>query len=315
MVFQLNPRIRDFVVTQDNWIFSVVSYSRQSDSKVEALLRYVPDENGERIKYDGTRFHKMDFDESFNFLRTNKPEYIEEDIHRVPFSDIKEVLRPEFKIKSLLHNPQIKAIVDTFKERGIPISKMGITGSWLCDLATPSSDIDFIVYGKRFFDAIAILKKAKIDGRIAELDYSLWRRIYEKRVPEISFDEFLMHEMRKGNRGMVEGKYFDLLYVNDYENPPFYKRGKILGECKIEAVVTDASLAFDSPALFKVDHNEIKEVLSFTHTYVGQVMEGELMEARGVLEEGEDGIKRLIVGTTREARGEWIRSLTLMEDR
>ena len=37
-----------------------------------------------------------------------------------------------------------------------------------------------------------------------------------------------------------------------------------------------------------------------------------MIEAKGVLEETDQG-QRLVVGTTREARGEWIRSLTLLE--
>jgi len=304
-------RIRDFIVTQDGWIFSVISYSLPSDERVNALLRYVPDEKGERMRSDGLRFHKMEFEESFKFLRENKPEYILGGSHSIPIADVVEILRPDVRIHALLSHPVIKVIADTFREGGIPASRMGVTGSWLCDLATPTSDIDFVVYGKSFFDAIEILKRAKAEGKVSELDESLWRKIYEKRSPEISFDEFLVHEVRKGNRGMIEGRYFDLLYVNDGKKPPRYARGKVLGRCRIEAVVTDASHAFDSPAVFKVEHKEVEEVLSFTHTYAGQVMEGEVMEAKGVLEEIE-GKKRLIVGTTREAKGEWIRSLTLM---
>ena len=53
-------------------------------------------------------------------------------------------------------------------------------------------------------------------------------------------------------------------------------------------------------------------VLSFSHTYSGQALAGELIEARGVCEE-HDGEKWLIVGTTREARGEYIRSISLLE--
>ncbi|MHC1572929.1 MAG: DNA polymerase subunit beta [Candidatus Syntropharchaeales archaeon] len=310
-MFGLNLRIRDFIVTKEGWIFAVVSYSRRSDTSAEALLRYIPDEHGERVRSDGVKFRKMDFEESFEFLKIEKPEYIVGDLHRIPFEDIKEVLRPDQKIQSLLYDPEIKLIVETFREGGIPLSMMGVTGSWLCDLAISSSDIDFVVYGESFFDAIRVLKQAKVDGLISELDQEMWRKIYNKRVPEISFDEFLAHEMRKGNRGMIGERYFDLLYVNDKLEAPFYDRGEVLGRYKIEAVVTDASGSFDSPSVFKVDHDEVDEVLSFTHTYAGQVLEGEVMEARGVLEEV-DGVRRLIVGTTREARGEWIRSLTLM---
>jgi predicted nucleotidyltransferase len=52
-------------------------------------------------------------------------------------------------------------------------------------------------------------------------------------------------------------------------------------------------------------------VLSYTHTYAGQALVGERIEARGVEALGD--IKRLVVGTTREPKGEWIRSLTLLD--
>ncbi|MGB3944925.1 MAG: DNA polymerase subunit beta, partial [Methanothrix sp.] len=57
---------------------------------------------------------------------------------------------------------------------------------------------------------------------------------------------------------------------------------------------------------------EIPVILCYTHTYAGQAVPGERIEASGVVEETVDG-KRLVVGTTREAKGEWIRSLTLLE--
>ncbi|HQJ62015.1 MAG TPA: DNA polymerase subunit beta, partial [Methanothrix soehngenii] len=76
--------------------------------------------------------------------------------------------------------------------------------------------------------------------------------------------------------------------------------------------VTDCEFAFDSPAIFRLDHPEVKEILCFTHTYAGQALPGERIEAKGVLEETANGL-RLVVGTTREARGEWIRSLSLLE--
>jgi hypothetical protein len=81
---------------------------------------------------------------------------------------------------------------------------------------------------------------------------------------------------------------------------------------RIEATVTNADLAFDSPAVYKVEHPEIDHLLSYTHTYAGQALPGELIEAQGVVERvGEK--KRLVVGTSREPKGEWIRSLTLLK--
>jgi predicted nucleotidyltransferase len=54
-------------------------------------------------------------------------------------------------------------------------------------------------------------------------------------------------------------------------------------------------------------------VLSFTHTYSGQALAGETIEACGVAEQ--HGRERwLVVGTTRAARGEYILSKTLLEE-
>ena len=86
----------------------------------------------------------------------------------------------------------------------------------------------------------------------------------------------------------------------------------MLGRATIEATVTDASLSFDSPAVYAVDHGDISRVLSFTHTYSGQALAGEVIEARGVVEQHGDE-RWLIVGTTREAKKEYIVSETLLE--
>ena len=122
-----------------------------------------------------------------------------------------------------------------------------------------------------------------------------------------------MQEERKWNRGRIDNTYFDLLYTRSYDDigKASTRRGDVLGALTIEAEVTDASYSFDNPAVYKVDHAEISCVLSFTHTYSGQAEKGEIIEARGICERhGEE--HWLIVGTTREARGEYILSKTLL---
>lgn len=141
----------------------------------------------------------------------------------------------------------------------------------------------------------------------------MWRRIYEKRKPEIPYDRFVLHEQRKWNRGQIEGTYFDILYTRSYDEIKSAPSGKgtVLGKQTIEAKVKDASLAFDNPAIYEVEHESVSRVLSFTHTYSGQALAGETIEACGVLEQ--HGSERwLIIGTTREARGEYIVSKTLL---
>ena len=67
---------------------------------------------------------------------------------------------------------------------------------------------------------------------------------------------------------------------------------------------------FDYPARYRLDHNEIVEALSFTPTYNGQAFTGETVEISGVLEESGDGCRRIIVGSSREAPGEYIKVLS-----
>jgi len=191
---------------------------------------------------------------------------------------------------------------------------MGVTGSMVAGLQNENSDIDFVVYGPAWFkarDAIAAAKKE--EGPIEDIDEEMWQRIYRKRIPEISFEEFMLHESRKGNRGMVDGTYFDLLFTREWDQikEPL-QRGTDTVKLKIEAEVTNADFAFDSPSYYKVDHEVIDHVLSYTHTYAGQALPGEIIEARGVVEEF-GNMKRLVVGTSREPKGEWIRSLTWLE--
>ncbi|MCX9084581.1 MAG: nucleotidyltransferase domain-containing protein [Candidatus Methanoperedens sp.] len=304
----LRTRLRDFIITKDDWIFAVADYSHEDG--IRSILRYIPDPKGAR----GTikKYRKMDFDDSFIFMKTSRPEWVS-DVHIVPWDSVKEILAPD-KILPLVanRNEKVKTIVRCL-ERYVTPERMGVTGSLLAGLEIESSDIDFIVYGNSWFTARDIIKREKEKkDPITEISDEMWIDIYNKRKPDIPLDEFLIHEKRKGNRGMVGDTYFDLLYVRDWKDIVPCKRGKDIGMMTIEATITNADFSFDSPAIYKIDHPEIEYVLSYTHTYAGQALVGEKIEARGMLEIV-GNIKRLVVGTKREPKGEWIRSLTLLE--
>jgi len=307
----MNARIRDFFQTVDGWIFAVVDYHHPEG--IRSMLRYVPDPKGERTA-GGVRYRKLDFEMAYEFLRREKPDYVQ-DVHVVPEEDVLRFYKPEKELSKVVRrDTRVTEIVSVLKEGGVPQEKMGITGSMLVGLDGPSSDIDFLVYGSDWWRARDVIERAKKeDGRIQDLDEATWDKIYKKRVPEIDRDEIVLHERRKGNRGLVDKTYFDLLFTRDWDQirPPF-PPGKKAGRRKIEGRVLDAEFAFDNPAVFEIDHEEISEILCYTHTYAGQALPGERIEACGVVEETRDG-KRLVVGTSREAKGEWIRSLTLLE--
>ena len=303
-------RLRDFIEDPDGCIYAVSNYD--NSDRIGCILRYVPDPDGERTNLSGRRYRKYDFAESFAWIREHKPEYLDI-VHRVPYSDVVRVYKPEEEIgKVMARNVRVRRLLSYFS---LPSGSFGCTGSLLCGLENAASDIDMVVYGDAWFSAQRQLRHLVGTGVIPVMSAGMWRKVYEKRVPEISFDAFVLHEQRKWNRGEFEGTYFDLLYTRDYGNldavPP--GAGRVLGRATIEATVTDASLSFDSPAVYAVDHDEISRVLSFTHTYSGQALAGEVIEARGVVEQHGDE-RWLIVGTTREAKGEYIVSKTLFEN-
>ena len=302
-------RLRDFVEDREGCLYAVSNYDNAD--RVGCILRYVPDADGERTNLFDRRYRKYDFAESFAWIREHKPEYLDA-VHRVPRSDVVRVYKPEEEIgKVAARNARVARLLSRFD---LLPGSFGCTGSLLCGLENAASDIDLVVYGDAWFVAQRQLRRLVETGAIPGMSTAMWRKVYDKRVPEISFDAFVLHEQRKWNRGEFEGTYFDLLYTRAYGNldavPP--GKGEVVGRATIEATVTDASLSFDSPAVYAVDDDEISRVLSFTHTYSGQALAGEVIEAKGVVEEHGDE-RWLIVGTTREAKGEYIVSKTLLE--
>lgn len=302
-------RLRDFIEDTEGRLYAVSTYDNRE--RVGCILRYVPDPAGTRQNEDGVRFRKLEFEEAFDYINREKPEYADI-IQRVPYPDIRRILKPEDEIGTIIkRNPLVQRLAGIFD---LPVRTYGCTGSLLCGLENEQSDIDFVVYGKTFFHARDLLRHAISRRMLQPISDAMWDYIYRKRNPELSYDEFVLHEKRKWNRGQIDSVYFDILYTRSYTalNPVPCTKGRACGKKTIEAMVTDASLSFDSPALYQVDHEEISRVLSFSHTYSGQALAGECIEVRGVCEEHE-GEYWLIVGTTRDARGEYIRSLSLLE--
>lgn len=304
-------RLRDFIEDSDGWIYAVSTYDNAS--KVGCILRYVPDPAGKRANRQGIRFRKVEFDEAYAQIRKEKPQY-DDIVHRIPVSDIRKVFKPEREMPRVIaSHPRVARLREIL---ALPDGASGCTGSILCGLDAETSDIDLVVYGPAWFSAQAALHSAILKGQIEDLSDEMWDKVYRKRKPEIALDDFVLHERRKWNRGQIGGTYFDLLFTRSYEelDKIVIGKGPVLGRKTIEATVTDASLAFDNPAVYAVDHDEFSYVLSFTHTYSGQALAGEIIEACGVAEQ--HGNERwLIIGTTREARNEYIISRTLLEQK
>ncbi|WP_456369883.1 nucleotidyltransferase domain-containing protein [Geoglobus sp.] len=298
-------RLRDFIRVGDLY-FSVVGY--RNEGSVKCFLRYAPGKGG-RFK-DGVEYRKLTHGEA---LKAGERFFSKsEGVFRVKYSEIDEVFKPEERLGDVIDS-EVRRVVEFLS--GIPTSEMGVTGSRLIGLMGSESDVDFVVYGRYWFAARERIRKGIESGRLSEPDDDTWEFIYRKRKPPLSYDAFLAHERRKFHRAFIGSTYFDLLYVRGYgelsrDIPE--KVGKKLGKMKIVAEVVEDRDIFDYPAYYPVRHERVSAVLSFTHTYAGQVFRGEVLEAYGQVEEI-DGKLYLIVGTKRETEDEYIVSRSLLE--
>jgi predicted nucleotidyltransferase len=303
---------RDFIETPEGLVFAVVD-EQTEDNRVLCFLRYVR-ENGE--------FRKLDTHVANSYLSARFPAYLfvskrlDARLHGVPIAAIHRHHQPRLRVRELLLAPARDAIeakavrwLRLMSARGLNLARVGLTGSLLIGAQTARSDLDFVIYGREdFFEARRMIRAAIATGELDALDEADWREAYERRGCALGFEDYLWHERRKFNKGLVAGTKFDITLVGEnlpLESGPVRK----LGSMVVRATVADARHAFDHPALYRLDHPEVREALSFTATYAGQAEAGEAVEIAGILEETESGRRRIVVGSSREAPGEYIRCL------
>lgn len=333
----MRARPRDFIFTRDDLFFATTTYLHPDD-RILSFLRYIPDSNGDRI-LDGKRYSKVDSQQAYNFLGEKYPEYLFDceitnvQMMGVPLERVESILRPNNRLNEIMASERrdsllekVVKLAETFQEyTSISYDNMGVSGSILPGLYDPRvSDIDFVIYGlKNHRDAMEAFAEIKRNNGILKgIEGDYWEKLYKKRIKDssLSYEEFRWYENRKHNRGIIDGTLFDILQTrawNEVSGTYGATTYEPMGCAEIECTVTDALAAFDNPAVYKVEDVEIingpevpvSEIASYTHTYAGQVREGELIIARGKLEKviGKTVGYRLVVGTTRESLGEYIK--------
>ena len=139
-----------------------------------------------------------------------------------------------------------------------------------------------------------------------ELNNQDWQQSYQRRSCDLSFADYVWHEQRKTNKAVINRRKFDLNFIDELkrsEATSYQKCGAIKLQCKI----IDDTHAFDYPAEFKIEHERFDAIVSFTATYTGQALQGETVEVSGIVEQTPEGVKRIVVGSSREAHGEYIK--------
>jgi len=164
-----------------------------------------------------------------------------------------------------------------------------------------------VVYGRDGFPEIRNLIKELIQAKkLATLQEKDWRDSYQRRSCDLNYSDYVWHEQRKYNKALINQRKFDLNLIDSpikEREASFTKQQAIV----IKTQVRDAEYAFDYPARFYLKHEKITEVLCYTATYTGQAEADEWIEVAGMLEVASDGYQRILVGSTREAQGEYIK--------
>lgn len=303
------PRPKDFLETTDGLVFAVVDVGVE-EGRVPCFLRYRKCAGG---------WQKLGSNEANALLAELYPHYryysVLRDIslHGVALDRVSVHHRPCQRLARLVAKgggdvmeARLFRLLDLLAAAGAELDRMGVTGSMLIGAHRADSDFDLVVYERTaFYKLRQIVMGLLRAGGLQPLDDAMWRESYDRRGCALGYADYLRHEKRKFNKALFEGSKFDITLVAD--DAPRPRPCRKLGAAILTARVLDASHGFDHPARYALDHPRIGEALSYTQTYAGQAMPGEVVEIAGQLEETADGGRRIVVGGSREAPGEFIR--------
>lgn len=301
---------KDFIQTKEGLVFAVVEQDLE-DGKVLCFLRY---------QQQGSRWQKLATSEANQLLKEKYPQYLfysavkSAYLHAVSTAAISVHYHPKRILQKILAKREpdpiehdLVLLCQLFIANGVVLDDLGLTGSLLIGAQHAHSDIDLIIYSRKSFNQCRdLVRQLLIDGKLQHLDDPAWQDSYQRRQCDLSYADYVWHEQRKYNKALINNRKFDLgLLVPqlDADAALFRKQGAI----KMTTKVIDAQFAYDYPARFLINHENISTVVCYTATYNGQAEQGEYIEVAGQLETSNEGDARILVGSTREARGEYIK--------
>ena len=308
---------KDFIETKEGLCFAVVQQGLEEHNslkKVLCFLRYI------NFDTDNRQWQKVSTRQANEFLQTHYPDYLfhssklDADLHAVAIARIIRHHEPKFRLQHILAKPEkdqveedLTELVKLFAQHDVDMTVCGATGSLLLGTQNDSSDIDLVFYDREVFHtARSVTAKLIEQHLLTALKDKDWRSAYDRRSCSLSFDEYIWHEHRKFNKALINNRKIDLSFVTE-EPSEIETNYRKLGNVTIQCKIAEDKYNFDYPALYVIDHKEITEVVCFTATYNGQAKIGETVEISGLLEQAENGDKRIIVGSSREAPDEYIK--------
>ena len=304
----------DLIETADGVIFDVKGLVHPPN-RVIAFPRFIPTLDGNR-RHRKSRYGKVySFPDRFKFLQQNTPELVvrdevfDETLCEVPKENIKKHYKPTQKLKELRSSKEPKDLeakalqlaVSLKNAADIPWESVGISGSLLVGLQTPTSDIDPVVYGiENCREVYAALQRMlnENDSQFKTYTRGELQVLFDFRSKDtiMNFEDFVKIESRKAFQGkFMETNYF-IRFVKD-RTEATEKYGDVCyknsGYARIEATIADASEALFTPCTYRIKDVEvaegprfktIQEIVSFRGRFCEQAMKGEAVVAQGKVE-------------------------------
>ena len=320
----------DFIETTEGLIFDVKGIVHPID-RVIAFIRYVPDPQGDRIRYN-RRYRKIyKLTRRHHYLQQMYPHHLRYDsvfdmeISQVTHKSIHRHYRPQCKVHELISASTVdlkqKRAIEFIKKimriAHVPQSVLGVSGSLLVNLYSSNSDIDLIVYGTRAAHRVrtALREHFEDDDELLRYPHSVLRQRFFERQKKagISFQEYMFHESRKTFQGYYHEKEFFIRYIKNWDEINVEYGDYIYtnkGVVKLRGAIADDTEAIFTPCTYNLTDVEvleglqaqrISEITSFRGRFCDQAVKGEQIEARGKLEKVVGQSKtyyRLLLGNT-----------------
>ncbi len=303
---------KDFIETEQGLLFAVVADGREQ-GRVLCFLRYA---------YLGGQWQKLATDNANAYLSRAFPDFLhysevlDTHLHAVDEEQVVRHYQPRAVLQQMLQEDttdpvilDLQALCGLLQANHLNLEYFGVTGSLLVGMQNHGSDIDLVCYDRAtFHQARNIIQALIARNHCQALNDGDWLSAYQRRACDFALDDYIWHEQRKYNKAIFNQRKFDLslLASTAVDGERYFQK---LGFVHLQTEVIDDHYSFDYPAEFVISHPEIDSVVCFTATYVGQAKAGERIAVAGQLEVDDQGRQRIVVGSNREAIGEYIRVL------
>jgi len=327
----MKAREGDFIETFGDLLFDVKGLMHPPN-RIIAFIRYFPDKKTEREK-NGKSYGKVySLLKRYTLSKERHPQYLvynsvfDEELCEVPVDAVKKHYKPAEKLRELRRSDSLDMLeslalrlAKLLKETAnIPWDAIGISGSIMVSLHTPSSDIDPIVYGsencRRVYSA---LKKLLNDKHEPFKPYTRkdLKVLFDFRSKDtiMSYEDFVRSESRKVLQGKFLKRDYFIRFVKDWSEVG-EEYGDVhyvnVGYARVKATVIDDSESIFTPCIYKVSDVQVlegpqitpvEEIASFRGRFCEQAGNGEVVIAQGKVELVTDNRKnreyfRLLLG-------------------